>query len=299
MLERTVLLTALLALACSACGQEENSQAATDPAADTTPAWLYLVDSGGETSRILRVRTDGSEFELVLDSALPASRGLVFDPSSGMFIWASRDGDRIQRVRLGTGGKPVPEDVITTGLDSAYAVALDRRNGQLYWSDYGTGAIHRAGLDGSDPQAVVRELEAPRGIDLDTVGGWIYWTDVGTKKVQRSKLDGSGVQDLLTSANGLDSPYGVTVDAANNFIYVADAGTGHILRAQTDGTELSVLIPQSGPHPSFILLAPDENRLYWTDNRANRVRRAQLDGTEIEDVIPGGLAGPRGLVRVR
>ena len=290
---------AVLAMVCCACGSEPNTEGSAAAADPARQPWLYIVDSGGETSRVLRVRTDGTGMETVLDSALPASRGLVLEPSTGGLIWASRDGDRIQRSRLDNGGKLAPEDIITTGLDSAYAVALDGRNGHLYWSDYGTGSIHRAGVDGRNAQVVVHELEAPRGIDLDTVGGWIYWTDVVTQKVQRSKLDGSGVQDLLTSENGLNAPYGVTLDIANQWMYVADAGTGHILRARPDGSELTTLIPQSGPHPSFIILAPDEGRLYWTDNRANRVRRARLDGTQIEDVIPGGLAGPRGLVLVR
>ncbi len=116
--------------------------------------------------------------------------------------------------------------------------------------------------------------------------------------MQRARLDGSDPQDLLTEAHGLGRPYGVTVDAASGLMYIADAGTGHILRARVDGSDVQVLIAESGPHPSFILLAPDEDRLYWTDNRANRIRRARLDGTQIQDVVPGGLAGPRGLVRV-
>ncbi|MGH7469651.1 MAG: SMP-30/gluconolactonase/LRE family protein [Longimicrobiales bacterium] len=275
------------------------STACTDARNAPEAAWLYVVDAGGETSRILRVRPDGSGMETVLDSALPASRGLLLDAATQTLVWASRDGDRIQRARIDGDARLAPEDVVSAGLDSAYAVALDRRAGHLYWSDYGTGAIHRALRDGTQSQIVVSGLEAPRGIDLDPAGGWLYWTDVGTRKVQRSRLDGTNVQDLLTAEHGLDSPYGVTLDPGLGFMYVADAGTGHILRARPDGSEVRQLIPQSGPHPSFIILVPDEDRLYWTDNRANRIRRARLDGSAIEDVVPGGLAGPRGLVLVR
>jgi low density lipoprotein receptor-related protein 5/6 len=286
------LLVLLLgaALLASACAQTPDVPQS---------AWLYVVDAGGETSRILRVRPDGSGMETVLDPALPASRGILLDAATRTLVWASRDGDRIQRARIDANAQLLAEDVVSAGLDSAYAVALDRRAGHLYWSDYGTGAIHRASLNGADAQIVVQGLEAPRGIDLDTAGGWLYWTDVGTRKVQRARLDGSNVQDLLTAAQGLDSPYGVTVDPAQGFMYVADAGTGHILRARPDGTGVQPLIAQSGPHPSFIMLVPEEDRLYWTDNRANRIRRARLDGSQIEDVVPGGLAGPRGLVLVR
>lgn len=291
-MKRSTLASCLLILAgCS-------ERPAATPAANEQP-WLYVVDAGGETSRILRMRTDGSGLETVLDPALPASRGLALDPAARALIWASRDGDRIQRARLDSAATLTPEDVLSAGLDSAYAVGLDQRRAHLYWSDYGTGAIHRSSLSGADAQIIVKGLQAPRGIDLDTAGGWLYWTDTGTKKVQRARFDGSEQQDLVTAEQGLDTPYGVTVAAANNLMYIADAGTGHILRANADGSNVEIFIRDSGPHPSFIILAPDEGRLYWTDNRANRIRRAKLDGSEIQDVVATGLAGPRGLVLVR
>lgn len=286
------MVVAVLFGACAPDGPD--AQASTG-----STAWLYVVDAGGGTSRILRVRPDGAEFEAVLDPAPPASRGIAYDSAARTLIWASRDGDRIQRAVLNDGVLTEVQDLLTAGLDSAYAVALDARAGHLYWSDYGTRAIHRADLDGSGAVELVSGLGAPRGLDIDVAGGWLYWTDVATVKVQRARLDGSDVQELLTEADGLGRPYGVTADPAGGRIYIADAGTGHILRANADGSGLEILIAGSGPHPSFILLVPDEDRLYWTDNRANRVRRARLDGSGVEDVVPGELAGPRGLVRVR
>ena len=279
-------------------GGADDQQAATAVDSAAQP-WLYVVDAGGDVSRILRVRTDGGAVDTVLAVAAPASRGIVLHAASRTLIWASRDGDRIQRARLDGDTFVESTDLPAQGLDSAYAVALHGGPGHLYWTDYGTGAIHRAQLDGSDPQIIVRGLSAPRGMDLDTIQGWMYWTDIGTKKVQRARLDGSETQDLLQATHGLDQPYGVTLDPRNNFIYVTDAGTGNILRARPDGSEVQVVIPQSGPHPSFLIILEDEGRMYWGDNRANRVRRARLDGSQIEDVIPGGLAGPRGLVYVR
>jgi hypothetical protein len=295
------LVAGLTSSACTDRVQRDTSEdtAVTDSAARAPTGWLYLVDAGGDVSRILRVRLDGSGVDTVLRAAAPASRGIVLDAANRTLLWASRDGDRIQRARLEGGTFTETTDFPAQGLDSAYAVALHAGRGHLYWTDYGTGAIHRANLDGSDAQIIVRGLTAPRGMDLDTIDGWIYWTDVGTKQVQRARLDGTGVEELLQAQHGLDQPYGVTLDHKNNFMYVTDAGTGNILRARPDGTASQVLIPRSGPHPSFLIVLDDEGRMYWGDNRANRVRRARLDGTQIEDVIPGGLAGPRGLVYVR
>jgi sugar lactone lactonase YvrE len=271
--------------------------ACAEPAVQSSP-WLYLVDAGGGTSRILRLQPDGSGLETVLDPAPPASRGIVLDGAARTLYWASRDGDRLQRAQLSDSARLVPQDVLV-GLDSAYALSLDAGRGHLYWSDYGTGANHRASLDGSDARVVVSGLQSPRGLDLDTTGGWVYWTDVATSKVQRARFDGSDMQDLLDAGDGLARPYGVTLDAAAGVLYIADAGTGHILRARTDGSAVEVLLAESGPHPSFILIVPEEGRFYWTDNRANRVRRARLDGTQVEDILATGLAGPRGLVRVQ
>ena len=285
------IVVLVVSLSSTACARNSEQSPLT--------TWLYVVDAGGPTSRILRVRTDGSGLQTMLDPALPAARGIVFEPGTNTVYWTSRDGHRIQRARVSAGSGLRPHDVVTERMDSAYGIAIDPRNGYLYWSDYGTGAIHHSKRSGERPEAIVRGLKKPRGIDIDIRYGFIYWTDVETRKVQRARPDGSGVQDLLTQEDGLQAPYGVTVDASAGLIYIADAGTGHIMRARTDGSNLEILIRNSGPHPAFIAISREEGRIYWTDNRANRVRRALLNGEQIEDVIATGLAGPRGLVLVR
>ncbi len=72
------------------CGSGEDADAAGDSAADAASAdWLWVVDAGGGTSRILRVRPDGTGMETVLDPAPDASRGIVLDASSGARVRAS------------------------------------------------------------------------------------------------------------------------------------------------------------------------------------------------------------------
>ena len=54
-------------------------------------------------------------------------------------------------------------------------------------------------------------LDLPGGLALDLRGGKMYWTDRGTAKIQRANLDGSGVEELLTSAVGLENPSGLAL----------------------------------------------------------------------------------------
>ena len=116
---------------------------------------------------------------------------------------------------------------------------------QIYWTDWRTGKIQRATLDGSYIEGLVTGLNSPTSIALDIAGGHMYWTDertdrrAGTGKIQRATLDGSNVEDLVT---GLDYPASIALDIAGGHMYWTDWGTSKIQRAALDGSDVEDLV---------------------------------------------------------
>ena len=79
--------------------------------------------------------------------------------------WTDWGTDKIQRSNLD--GSNV-EDLVTTGLENPYGIALDVAGGKMYWTDYGTDNIQRANLDGSNVEDLFTQgLVSPRGIALE------------------------------------------------------------------------------------------------------------------------------------
>lgn len=296
MIRRTAYRPALLlAFLLTACGGDPSPEAGAAPEAEAPsslpdPA-VYLVDAAGETSRLLRL--DASTWRVTELRALPpGARGLAPDPRGGL-IWASRDGDVIQRGDLEGGDvREVPVPV----LDSAYAVMVGPETGTVYWSDYGTDRIMAWALGDEAPVAIATDLVSPRAIAVDEVEGWVYWVDRGAGRVQRAPLGGGPAEDLVT--DGLPAPYGIALDPVDGSLLVADAELGSIFRLTPGVWALDPWLPEAGTHPSFVIVDGPTGWVYWTDNRDNVVRRRQREGGPVE-VLAEGLAGPRGLVLVR
>ena len=215
------------------------------------------------------------------------------------------------------------EDLITTGLDRPWGIALDVERGMMYWTDIGTKKIQRANLDGSNVKDLItRRLSSPVGIALDVERGMMYWTDTGivTHKIQRANLDGSQVENLIT--RGLRMPEGIALDLGRGKMYWTDSYTRKIQRANLDGSNVEDLITGGfitrrleGPRGIALdvergmmywtdlawqgLHCPvpqvERGMMYWTDAGTGKIQRANLDGSNVEDLITTGLGGPRGI----
>lgn len=113
----------------------------------------------------------------------------------------------------------------------------------------------------------------------------IYWTDKDAARIQYFRLDGGGVEDLLTSADGLAAPYGIAVDPYRGRMYWADSGTGKIREANLDGSGARDFATGL-QFPADLAIDLWNDKLYWAERDANRIRRANLDGTgSPEDVV--------------
>ena len=150
---------------------------------------------------------------------------------------------------------------------------------KMYWTDFDSGTIQRANLDGSRKETLVSE-DAPFGIALDVAGGKMYWT--GGYGIRRANLDGSQ-RETLVSGYG---PYGIALDVAGGKMYwtgQTSAGPGAIWRANLDGSQRETLV--SGDQPIGIALDVAGGKMYWTGG--NGIQRANLDGSQRETLVSG------------
>jgi hypothetical protein len=171
---------------------------------------------------------------------------------------------------------------ITINADAAVPAA-----GHLYWANYGSGTIGRAGTDGSSPTlGFVSGASNPWGAAVNATH--IFWAN-NASTIGRANVDGSGANTNFIS--GASSPRGVAADSAH--VYWTNNSTGAIGRANVDGT---------GVNQSFITgisglfgVAVDSAYIYWTGIGGGQIGRANLDGTSRNNSFITGAGTPYGV----
>jgi hypothetical protein len=115
-----------------------------------------------------------------------------------------------------------------TGHDEVTGVAVEGQH--IYWSNYDSGQIGTANLDGTDASNYFIGASNPTAIAVNAQ--YIYWANDVSATIGRASLDGSSVnQSLIT---GLHEPKAVAVDGQH--VYWANGGSHSIGRANLDGT---------------------------------------------------------------
>src|SRR6478672_4261682 len=83
----------------------------------------------------------------------------------------------------------------------ADGIAVDVRDGAMYWTDTDASIIWRANLNGTGAQIVVDDFGwEPLGVALDLVSGKMYWND--RQGIKRANLDGTDEELLTKGAAG-------------------------------------------------------------------------------------------------
>ncbi len=138
---------------------------------------------------------------------------------------------------------------------------------KMYWSDIGTGWIHRANLDGTDIEDIYHEQGSPKGLALDMVNSKLYFNaqnpgGAPERNMLRSNLDGSEVEILVMN---LHVPRGVDLDLLNGKMYWGQVGGGTkvLQRANLDGTALENVI--IGASPNDVALHLRMGKIYWVE----------------------------------
>ena len=234
----------------------------------------YIYFSNMTPGTVMRTSLNGTGLRTLVSGKFRVGKQLVLVVEGGVkkLYWADREGMKVMRCNIDGSGV---ETVVDTSRDActgsqckhAVGVAVDARNGWVYWTQKGaggTGSIHRAptrvgpgeklaartGL-----QTILRGLPEP--IDMRWVDGYgLYWTDrghrAGGNSVNRMKFSAEAIAGKAqfparpsTLVTGLTEAIGIAVSTAAGKMWFTDLG-GHVYSANLDGSGKRTLASGQG-----------------------------------------------------
>jgi sugar lactone lactonase YvrE len=235
----------------------------------------YIYFSNMRPGSVQRVKMDGTGLTtLIPENKFKVGKQLVLVVEDGKkkLYWCDREGQKVWRANVDGSGLEVVVDTsrdTCTGSEckNAVGVAVDIKNGWVYWTQKGsggTGTIRRVpskmkpgetALTRTDVQVILKNLPEP--IDLRWVDGFgLYWTDRGhqtggnsVNRMQMSAETMAGVarfpalgKPLVT---GLKEGIGIAVDTVSQKMWFTDLG-GHVYSANLDGSNQRTIASDQG-----------------------------------------------------
>jgi DNA-binding beta-propeller fold protein YncE len=254
-------------------------------ALDTSTNWLYW--SEDTTSRIRRMRLDGTQVQTMLTPDIDVPVGLAIDAAAQQLYWADAGTNSVHRVDL-NGENHVELMTGTTGLNGLLLLVPPHQESELlYLSDTTHDRLRRMNKDGTGAADLISGLADPRGVALDADAGKLYWIDAATDRISRANVDGTGVEPLVTT--GLVSPEDIALDVAAGKMYWTDSGIpNRIQRANLNGTGVETLIDSGLSGVRGIAVDPAGGKMYWTETTSRTIRRATMAPASTPELVLGG-----------
>jgi len=143
-----------------------------------------------------------------------------------------------------TAAAPAPPGVtvLASGFGSPDDLAVDPRDGTIYFGDFANNAVNRLPPDGGTPVPVATGIQEPEGIVVLDDGRLI----VAEQKTNRILLvdprDGSKrLLRQMENTTGQDGIDGLGIDRTNGELLVPDSPNNRMLAMSLDGTALRVI----------------------------------------------------------
>ncbi|XP_056643570.1 low-density lipoprotein receptor-related protein 4 isoform X1 [Diorhabda sublineata] len=186
---------------------------------------------------------------------------------------------------------PFPRLKLVTSVD------VDRKTGDIYWTDTAEDVIRKATPDGKNIDVIImHEMESPDGIAVDSAGRKIYWTDGERNSIEVAELDGKHRKVLFH--RNLVNPRAITLHYHHGLMFWSDWGEkGKIEVAYMDGTQRKVLISDDLNWPNGLAIDRPDSRLYWNDGKLNTIESSNLSGKDRKKILTA-VPHPYGLVVV-
>lgn len=192
---------------------------------------------------IYKINTIGMATVLYSGSLAKDIRGIAYNSKNNNVYWINNTGRTIYRINADGTGTPTGLYGSTNVGARSYGLALDERNGKLYFTNF--DAIFVGNLDGTGIPSTLYEnrndtIEQPNGLTLDITNNKIYWTDESADVVASANLDGTGNFKILfnNTTHGVDRSDGLAIDSVAKKIYWSEtaSSTARIRVGNLDGT---------------------------------------------------------------
>ncbi|XP_034653858.1 prolow-density lipoprotein receptor-related protein 1 isoform X1 [Drosophila subobscura] len=181
--------------------------------------------------------------EAVIHSGLSTTEGLAVDWVGKNLYWIDSNLDQIEVAKLNGSFR---RTLIAGNMESPRAIALDPREGLLFWTDWDDNSprIERASMAGEGRRIISTSWQLstgwPNGLTLDFTQKRVYWVDAKSKSISSIKYDGSEHHVVLRQPDILSHPFAISV--FENYVYWTDWRTTSVIRANKwNGSDVQVL----------------------------------------------------------
>lgn len=229
----------------SITGLFSGSDGITTPEGITLTKDGYLIVTEESTSRILKMKKDGSGDVITLyerEDGVDTPTAITVDNTNDNLYWCNSGTGQVYRGSADGADIPTPLYSGQKILGYAYGLAIDKKNNKLYICDFDQ-YIKTGNLDGSGSPEIVWDKDkfismiAPSNIHLDPDNGKIYWCDESANHVIEANMDGTGTPVILfDNSDGVDRPDGIFVDKIAKKIYWTETNADVIAWGSLDGT---------------------------------------------------------------
>ena len=249
---------------------------------------LYWFDT--DTNRLLRSDLNGNNQEPLIGTEAVFPEALALDLNNQQLLWRDTRLSTVQTVRFDGSEKGAFSAI--GPFNFFFSMAVDNKQGKVYWNTLFPEGIQRANLDGSMVETVVSlDTLSISEVALDVTREHIYWVAYGqtsdftqTFSIHRSNLDGSQQQVIIPDGI-LARPTSLAIHPRLQKIYWTDGGTNKIQSADLNGGNIEDIVVSGLDYPSSIAVDPAANKIYWAHFSEDKIQRANLDGSEVEDVM--------------
>ncbi|KPU81706.1 uncharacterized protein Dana_GF20504, isoform D [Drosophila ananassae] len=165
-------------------------------------------------------------------------------------------------------------------ISNAVALDVDKKTGNIFWSDTIENVIMRSSPDGLNVHKIVGEsLENPDGLIVDSIGRMIYWADAGRHTIEVASLDGRNRH--IIAYKDLESPRGLALDYEIGLLFWTDWGHYRkIERSHLDGDERSRIVTANLGWPNGLSLDLKSKRIYWVDALLKSIDSCDYTGNQ-------------------
>lgn len=221
----------------------------------------------------------------ILTATAVAASAVPFTPTGRYVYWTGYQGSVIQRADAG--GGPV-ETIWSSFNTTPTGVAVDRTNGDIYWSTRNTVDIYTSEADGSNAHTLnigSAEVSQAFGIAIDANARRVYWANYTTNTISWAAMDGSGDSGQLNlGAAPINGPQGIAIDSISGKVFWANSNTSGDLAsggwAMLDNSGIAGSLGDGGfgDYNVGMAFSPHLQRVIWSEYNTNQVFSSTPDG---------------------